>query len=61
MPLRLETYMYDTVGIVDPVTDVLRYSYYNLAGDGDPGWRMSITIRANEIKTAHLYNTVDFP
>ena len=63
MPLRLETYLYDTaVGVVDPVTDFpTRYSYYNLAGDGDPGWRMSITIRANEIKTAHLYNTVDFP
>lgn len=63
MPLRLEAYMYDTaVGVVDPVADAPnRYSYYNLAGDGEPGWRISITIGANEIKTVHLYTTVDFP
>jgi hypothetical protein len=63
MPLRLETYLYDSaVVVVDPVADAPnRYSYYNLSGDGDPGWRISMTIRANETKTAYLNNTVDFP
>ena len=62
MPVRFEAYMYDTtVGVLNPALDAERYSYYNLAGEGDPGWRTSIIISSNEIKTVNLFTTVPFP
>lgn len=63
MPLRLEGYLYDAAvaAPIDPSTDTEMYSYYDLNGDGDPGWHTSQTVLEGSTIQAALFITVPFP
>ena len=65
MPLRIESFLYDAAVIapfpaLNPAVDVGRYSTFDAIGNGDPGWRIQLTILPNEIKTVHLDTRVPF-
>ncbi len=65
MPLRLEAFLYDAPIIaafpaLNPVVDADRYSYYDPAWEGDPGWYHAFSIQVNEVRISHLLITIPF-
>jgi hypothetical protein len=62
MPLRLEAFLFESP-VASPLNpaDLLRYSYYDAAGLGDPGWRVSFNLSPGESRTFPLALRTDFP